>query len=154
MSTRNLRAMTFIFMVSTGLGLSVSCSDDDDDDGGPSVAGYCAAKCDNGIACEGEAEADREVCEQDCVSLIEADLANWDGVCVTEWLTSETCIAEATTQNGCDEETAEGVTCEEEILAKTNCYCSEMCIPSLLGNGSCDGACNSAECDYDDGDCA
>lgn len=119
-----------------------------DEDGGATTSAYCDSKCAWEAACGDAADS----CEAECAEFIEGDLADWDGVCVEEYYSSEICTYDAARGNGCDDGAAEDA-CEAEIQALLDCFCAPLCMPPQLGDGTCDSGCNNAECNYDEGDC-
>jgi hypothetical protein len=147
---RRTITLSAAFALSAAGALAISCGGGEDED---ETTPYCAAKCDFEVACEGLAEADESACEDTCAADVEETFAPWNGECVDERLEQQRCVFDERAQNGCDD-TAAQEACAEITDALTACYCSPMCTPDLVGNGSCDGGCNNAECDYDGGDCA
>ena len=143
------RIATGILFALAGAFAFCACGDDDASD---PTASYCEAKCAYEATCDdGDASA-LDACEQACATNTDEMLASWNGVCVDEWLGSQECVYREDDGNGCDD-TAARQACAAELDATSACYCSPMCTPNLPGNGSCDGVCNSAACDYDGGDC-
>jgi hypothetical protein len=148
MTNRNGNAAAAIL---SALVIVVSLAACAEDDGGSTTSEYCDSKCAYEAACGDAADAD--ACQGECAAFIEGDLAAWDGVCVEEYYASEICVYDAARGNGCDDGAAEDA-CEAETQALLDCFCSDLCMPPQLGDGTCDSGCNNAECNYDEGDCA